>query len=65
MIPDKPTTIPLYSIGDLVTVRGFGLLLTKSEQTIGVVIKGPYSFLVSLIMEFISFGFWCEPSITL
>lgn len=60
MNPAQPTTIPLYSIGDLVMVRGFGLLLTKSEQTIGVIIKGPYSYkTVESYHDLVYFEWWC------
>ena len=60
MIPVKPNTIPLYNIGDLVIIRGFGLLLTKSEQTIGVVTKGPYSYKsVESYHDLVYFEWWC------
>ena len=60
MMPIKPSTKPLYSIGDLVTIRGFGLLLTKSEQSIGVVTKGPYSYKsVESYHDLVYFEWWC------
>ena len=60
MKPTKPTSIPLYSIGDLVIIRGFGLLLLKSEQTIGVIIKGPYSYKsVESYHDLVYFEWWC------
>ena len=42
MTNTKPITKPLFSIGDLVKIRGFGIILAKSE--IGIVTKGPYSY---------------------
>lgn len=60
MIPIKPNTVPLYSVGDLVTIRGFGLLLTKSEQTIGVVTRGPYSYKsLESYHDLVYFEWWC------
>jgi hypothetical protein len=60
MKPTKPTSIPLYSIGDLVIIRGFGLLLLKSEQTIGVITKGPYSYKsVESYHDLVYFEWWC------
>ena len=56
----KPTTIPLYNIGDLVTLRGFGLLLLKSEQTIGIVTRGPYSYRsIESYHDLVYFEWWC------
>ncbi len=56
----KPTTIPLYNIGDLVMIRGFGLLLLKSEQTIGIVTRGPYSYRsIESYHDLVYFEWWC------
>jgi hypothetical protein len=60
MMPIKPCTKPLYNIGDLVVIRGFGMLLTKSDQTIGVVTKGPYSYKsVESYHDLVYFEWWC------
>ena len=60
MIPNEPTSIPLYNIGDLVMLRGFGLVLLKSEQPIGIIIKGPYSFRsVESYHDLVYFEYWC------
>ena len=57
---NKPTTKPLFSIGDLVTIRGFGILLAQSEQTIGVVAKGPYSWKsIESYHDLVYFEWWC------
>jgi hypothetical protein len=54
----KPVTKPLFSIGDLVKIRGFGLLIAKSE--IGVVTKGPYSYKsVESYHDLVYFEWWC------
>ena len=56
----QPTTKPLFSIGDLVVIRGFGLLLTKGDQTIGIVTKGPYSYKsVESYHDLVYFEWWC------
>ena len=60
MIRLKPTTVPLFNIGDLVIIRGFGLLLTKSDQSIGVVTKGPYSYRsIESYHDLVYFEWWC------
>tara|TARA_Y100001938_G_scaffold131649_1_gene188989 strand:+ start:529 stop:786 length:258 start_codon:yes stop_codon:yes gene_type:complete len=60
MKTEKPTTIPLYSIGDLVMIRGFGLLLLNSEQPIGIVTRGPYSYrAVESYHDLVYFEWWC------
>ena len=54
----KPITKPLFSIGDLVKIRGFGITLTNSE--IGVVAKGPYSYRsIESYHELVYFEWWC------
>ena len=54
----KPITKPLFSIGDLVKIRGFGLILAKSE--IGIVTKGPYSYKsVESYHDLVYFEWWC------
>ena len=60
MRPETPTSIPLYSIGDLVMIRGFGLLLLKSEQTIGVITRGPYSYrTIESYHDLVYYEWWC------
>ena len=44
MIKKPPTTIPLFSVGDLVKIRGFGILLAQSDIEIGIIANGPYSY---------------------
>jgi len=54
----KPITKPLFSIGDLVKIRGFGVVLAKSE--LGIVIKGPYSYKsVESYHDLVYFEWWC------
>jgi hypothetical protein len=54
----KPITKPLFSIGDLVKIRGFGVVLAKSE--LGIVTKGPYSYKsVESYHELVYFEWWC------
>lgn len=56
----QPITKPLFSIGDLVKIRGFGLLLTQQEIEIGIIIKGPYSFKsVESYHDLVYFEWWC------
>ncbi len=60
MIPDKPSTKPLYTIGDLIIVRGFALLLKTKDQTIGVITKGPYSYRsIDSYHDLVYFEWWC------
>ena len=60
MIHLEPNTKPLYGIGDLVIIRGFALLLTKTDQTIGVVTKGPYSYrAIESYHDLVYFEWWC------
>ena len=44
MTKKEPITIPLFSIGDLVKIRGFGIILAASDMEIGVISRGPYSY---------------------
>ena len=61
----KPITIPLYSIGDLVKIRGFGLVLAKSDNGLGIIIKGPYSYKsVESYHELVYFEWWCYDVLT-
>jgi len=56
----QPTTKPLFSIGDLVKVRGFGVLLAPDEIEIGIISKGPYSFKsLESYHELVYFEWWC------
>ena len=56
----QPITKPLFSIGDLVKIRGFGLLLTQQEIEIGIITKGPYSFKsVESYHDLVYFEWWC------
>lgn len=56
----KPTTKPLYSIGDLVRVRGFGLILTQEEVEIGIISNGPYAYkTVECYHDLVYFEWWC------
>lgn len=56
----KPTTIPLFSIGDLVRVRGFGTLMVPNEIEIGIISKGPYSFKsLESYHDLVYFEWWC------
>jgi len=60
MKQNQPITKPLFSIGDLVKVRGFGLVLTQSNINLGVIIKGPYSYKsVESYHELVYFEWWC------
>tara|TARA_B100000073_G_C23508703_1_gene482825 strand:+ start:423 stop:683 length:261 start_codon:yes stop_codon:yes gene_type:complete len=56
----QPTTKPLFSIGDLVKVRGFGVLMAPKEIEIGIVTKGPYSFKsLESYHDLVYFEWWC------
>ena len=60
MIPQAPSTKPLYAIGDLIVVRGFAFLLRTTDQTIGVIVKGPYSYRsVDSYHDLVYFEWWC------
>lgn len=60
MINCKPITKPLFSVGDLVKIRGFGIILTKSDGGLGIVTKGPYSFKsVESYHDLVYFEWWC------
>ncbi len=56
----KPITKPLFSIGDLVKIRGFGLVLAKSDAGLGIITKGPYSYKsVESYHDLVYFEWWC------
>jgi len=56
----KPVTKPLFSIGDLVKVRGFGIVLAQSNSNLGVITKGPYSYKsVESYHDLVYFEWWC------
>ena len=57
----QPTTKPtLFSIGDLVKVRGFGIILSQQEIDIGIVTNGPYSYkTVESYHDLVYFEWWC------
>ena len=56
----QPTTKPLFSIGDLVKVSGFGVLMAPKEIEIGIVTKGPYSFKsLESYHDLVYFEWWC------
>lgn len=56
----EPITKPLFSIGDLVKVRGFGIILAPTEIEIGIISKGPYSFKsLESYHELVYFEWWC------
>ena len=60
MIDNKPVTKPLFSIGDLVKVRGFGIVLSPEEVQIGIISNGPYSFKsLESYHELVYFEWWC------
>ena len=56
----KPTTVPLFSIGDLVRIRGFGILMSQDNIEIGLIRKGPYSYQsIESYHELVYFEWWC------
>tara|TARA_B100001094_G_C17466198_1_gene455208 strand:+ start:198 stop:491 length:294 start_codon:yes stop_codon:yes gene_type:complete len=56
----SPTTAPLFSIGDLVKIRGFGKVLAQSEIGLGIIAKGPYSYKsVESYHDLVYFEWWC------
>ena len=60
MIQNQPITKPLFSIGDLVKLRGFGLVLSPEEIQIGIISKGPYSFKsLESYHDLVYFEWWC------
>tara|TARA_A100001515_G_scaffold74998_1_gene59661 strand:- start:7639 stop:7911 length:273 start_codon:yes stop_codon:yes gene_type:complete len=60
MIQSQPVTKPLFSIGDLVKVRGFGIVLSPEEVQIGIISNGPYSFKsLESYHELVYFEWWC------
>ena len=57
---NKPITKPLFSIGDLVKIRGFGVILAQSDTGLGIIAKGPYSFKsVESYHDLVYFEWWC------
>ena len=55
---NRPITKPLFSIGDLVKIRGYALVLAQSE--IGIVTKGPYSYRsIESYHDLVYFEWWC------
>ena len=60
MIENKPITKPLFSIGDLVKVRGFGIVLAQSDTGLGIITNGPYSYKsVDSYHDLVYFEWWC------
>ena len=60
MIDNKPITKPLFSIGDLVKIRGFGIVLAQSNIGLGIIAKGPYSYKsVESYHDLVYFEWWC------
>ena len=56
----SPTTAPLFSIGDLVRIRGFGILMSEDNIEIGLICKGPYSYQsIESYHELVYFEWWC------
>jgi hypothetical protein len=57
---NKPITKPLFSIGDLVKIRGFGVILAQSDTGLGIITKGPYSYKsVESYHDLVYFEWWC------
>ena len=60
MNDNKPATKPLFSIGDLVKIRGFGIVLAQSDSGLGIIAKGPYSYKsVESYHDLVYFEWWC------
>jgi hypothetical protein len=56
----EPTSQPLFSIGDLVKIRGFGILLAQTDQEIGIISSEPYSYKsVESYYDLVYFEWWC------
>ena len=56
----QPITVPLFSIGDLVKIRGFGAILLHNSIDMGIVTKGPYSYKsVESYHDMVYFEWWC------
>ena len=56
----QPITKPLFSIGDLVKIRGFGIVLAKTDNGLGIITKGPYSYKsVESYHDLVYFEWWC------
>jgi hypothetical protein len=59
MSTKEPITIPLFSIGDLVKIRGFGLIFVNGDG-LGIITKGPYSYkTVESYHDLVYFEWWC------
>ena len=60
MTKKQPITTPLFSIGDLVKIRGFGIVLAGSELEMGIICKGPYSYKTTeSYHDLVYFEWWC------
>lgn len=60
MINNRPITKPLFTIGDLVKIRGFGIVLAQSDSNLGIIAKGPYSYKsVESYHDLVYFEWWC------
>jgi len=60
MRDSQPITKPLFSIGDLVKIRGFGIVLAQSDNGLGIIVKGPYSYKsVESYHDLVYFEWWC------
>jgi len=60
MIDNRPITKPLFTIGDLVKIRGFGIVLAQSDSNLGIIAKGPYSYKsVESYHDLVYFEWWC------
>ena len=56
----QPITAPLFSIGDLVRIRGFGVVLAATDIEIAIVCREPYSFkTIESYHELVYFEWWC------
>ena len=60
MIKKEPITKPLFSVGDLVKIRGFGIILAACDIEIAVISRGPYSYKsVESYHDLVYFEWWC------
>jgi hypothetical protein len=60
MSRQQPITQPLYSIGDLVKIRGFGIVLANTELELGIIASEPYSFKsIESYYDLVYFEWWC------
>ena len=56
----KPEALPQFSVGDLVKIRGFGILLAGSDQELGIISNGPYSWKsIESYHDLVYFEWWC------